>query len=89
MEWTERRTGWQFLCGAVLPATVCALISKILIQYVLNTYVSIDLCACMFVCIISTHVCMFVCVPGRVLACWHAMHLQLSFQPCYSGALLG
>ena len=66
MEWMERRTGWQVLCGAVLPARVCVLIDKIVIQFVLYTYVSIDLCVCVYVFTISIHVCMCVCMSNRV-----------------------
>ena len=72
-----------FLCGAVLPARVCDSIDRIVIQFVLYTYVSIDLCVCVYVITISIHVCMCVCMSHRVLICLQGMHLQLSVSSCY------
>ena len=49
-----------FLCGAVLPARVCVLNARIVIQFVLYTYVSIPMCVCMYVCTMSIRVCSFI-----------------------------
>ena len=49
-----------FLCGAVLPARVSDSIDRIVIQFVLYTYVSIAMCVCMYVCTMSIHVCSFI-----------------------------